>query len=31
MSRPSRMSWTAVDNVSIKEHIECIQLQPLTQ
>lgn len=30
MSTPARMTWTAVDNISIKEHTECMQLQPLT-
>lgn len=30
MSTPARMSWTAVDNVNIKEHNECKQLKPLT-
>lgn len=30
MSTPARMTWTAVDNISIKEHTECMQLQHLT-
>lgn len=30
MSTPARMTWTAVDNISITEHTEFMQLQPLT-
>lgn len=30
MSTTARMTWTAVDNISIKEHTECMQLQHLT-
>lgn len=30
MSTPAHMTSTAVDNIGIKEHTECMQLQHLT-